>query len=574
MVYNPQNENTAKFIDDVSRIRAHEIDAEELIDFSKNKIKDLAELHRESIIKKLEEKVPAGELYGSDDSKVQARKKTVMFRLISEMFLYNSGLFNDLNDYFNGVIKRGDKYKQPNRLTDLKEIFSRNISASKSFKSKKEKVDKFTNPAFNTTKAPNTDIKEPVDEAAKREFPIVGGKNWVKPMNVGWEAKHTSFSQKRGKGTHNAIDIGFASPIDAPVVAAASGKIERTFVSGYKGQLKAYAREMNNRIRSKTFVNDVKKALAWGAKTYGSEGMAAREKQDIENPTTLAPTDGNWESFAKWSRDNMPTYESSKNPNKTFSDTLLRYYNKVDKEMPGLGLGGQSITILTDPDQHGNTFKLYYGHLNSVSVSDGQKVKAGDAIGGMGSTSVFDNRHLHFAVRIGTHVGGNWLGDHIREDATGALAVDPESVIPSLMPGRTQSLYIVEKEKLATQQKEVKQMSKLDIRQLVAEVLNENYGKYDYNSNEHTEDEPNEDYQVEWSAMIEEVCGPKKKNIDGDPKTFEDAAVEIAKILVKDSDLFRDVLEMAGSNKSIGVEIMQQLKAAKEKKTLDKEMDV
>lgn len=117
-------------------------------------------------------------------------------------------------------------------------------------------------------------------------------------------------------------------------------------------------------------------------------------------------------------------------------------------------------------------------------------------------------------------------------------------------------------------------MSKLDIRQLVAEVLNENYGKYDYNSNEYTEDEPNEDYQVEWSAMIEEVCGPKKKNVDGDPKTFEDAAVEVAKILVKDSDLFRDVLEMAGSNKSIGVEIMQQLKAAKEKKTLDKEMDV
>jgi len=31
---------------------------------------------------------------------------------------------------------------------------------------------------------------------------------------------------------------------------------------------------------------------------------------------------------------------------------------------------------------------------------------------------------------------------------------------------------------------------------------------------------------------------------------------------------------MAGSNKSIGVEIMQQLKSAKEKKNLDKELDV
>ena len=61
---------------------------------------------------------------------------------------------------------------------------------------------------------------------------------------------------------------------------------------------------------------------------------------------------------------------------------------------------------------------------------------------------------------------------------------------------------------------------------------------------------------------------------DGDPNTFDDATIEVAKILVKDQDLFRDVLEMAGSNKSIGVEIMQQLKNAREKKNLDKEMDV
>jgi hypothetical protein len=123
-------------------------------------------------------------------------------------------------------------------------------------------------------------------------------------------------------------------------------------------------------------------------------------------------------------------------------------------------------------------------------------------------------------------------------------------------------------------QKGVREMSKKDIKQLVAEVLNESYSKYDYNSNEYTEDEPNEDYQVEWSAMVDEVCDARRKNVDGDPRTFEDTAIEVAKILVKDSDLFRDVLEMAGSNKSIGVEIMQQLKTAKEKKTVDKRKSV
>ncbi len=125
---------------------------------------------------------------------------------------------------------------------------------------------------------------------------------------------------------------------------------------------------------------------------------------------------------------------------------------------------------------------------------------------------------------------------------------------------------------------EVKIMSKKDIRQLVAEVLNENsgqgYGKYPYHSNEYTDSEPDQDYQVEWKAFVNACCGQKRKNIDGDPHTFEDMAVEVAKILVKDSDLLRDVLETAGGNKSIGVEIMQQLKAAKEKKKLDKEMNV
>ena len=125
---------------------------------------------------------------------------------------------------------------------------------------------------------------------------------------------------------------------------------------------------------------------------------------------------------------------------------------------------------------------------------------------------------------------------------------------------------------------EVKQMSKKDLRSFVREILNENtgqgYGKYPYHSNEHSEQEPDQDYNVEWSAFVDDVCGSKKKSVDGDPKTIEDMSVEVAKLLVKDSDLFRDVLEMAGANKSIGVEIMNQLKASMEKKKLDKEMNV
>ena len=126
--------------------------------------------------------------------------------------------------------------------------------------------------------------------------------------------------------------------------------------------------------------------------------------------------------------------------------------------------------------------------------------------------------------------------------------------------------------------KGVQIMSKKTLKQLVSEVLNENYGqgygKYPYHAEEYSEGEPDEDYMVEWKAMVDEVCGQKKRNVDGDPTTVEDSAIEVAKLLVKDSDLFRDVLEMAGANKSIGVEIMKQLRDAKEKKNIDKELKV
>ena len=117
--------------------------------------------------------------------------------------------------------------------------------------------------------------------------------------------------------------------------------------------------------------------------------------------------------------------------------------------------------------------------------------------------------------------------------------------------------------------KEVLKMNKKDIKHLVAEVLNENsgmgYAKYPYRLNEPSEEEADQDYMVEWRALVDEICDNSKRNYDGDPNTSEDMAIEVAKILVKDSDLFRDVLELAGNNKSVGVQIMQQLKTAMEK---------
>lgn len=59
----------------------------------------------------------------------------------------------------------------------------------------------------------------------------------------------------------------------------------------------------------------------------------------------------------------------------------------------------------------------YYGHLDSVSVRAGDRVRAGESIGEMGDTGSPGTVHLH----IEWHPGGAWSG-----------AVDPEPLLRSL----------------------------------------------------------------------------------------------------------------------------------------------
>jgi murein DD-endopeptidase MepM/ murein hydrolase activator NlpD len=56
---------------------------------------------------------------------------------------------------------------------------------------------------------------------------------------------------------------------------------------------------------------------------------------------------------------------------------------------------GKCVTI-----KHTNGIECLYGHLSEFNVTSGQKVKAGDVIGFIGSTGRSTGPHLHYEIRV------------------------------------------------------------------------------------------------------------------------------------------------------------------------------
>jgi len=112
-----------------------------------------------------------------------------------------------------------------------------------------------------------------------------------------------------------------------------------------------------------------------------------------------------------------------------------------------------------------------------------------------------------------------------------------------------------------TGDKQMKENKELDINKLsllVKEVISESrgqgYNTYPYHSYSGEDEEPAEDFIEDWKAFELSLMRDESRN----------TAIEVAKILVKDLELFGDVIDLVGKNQSVATEI---LKALREKET-------
>jgi hypothetical protein len=91
-----------------------------------------------------------------------------------------------------------------------------------------------------------------------------------------------------------------------------------------------------------------------------------------------------------------PVYAVDLNRTDDIGDSVVAAANGSVYSVKDLGDTSYGKYVVID---HGNGWKSYYAHLNSFSVSTGQKVSKGQKIGTVGSSGGSSGPHLHYEQR-------------------------------------------------------------------------------------------------------------------------------------------------------------------------------
>jgi len=96
--------------------------------------------------------------------------------------------------------------------------------------------------------------------------------------------------------------------------------------------------------------------------------------------------------------------------------------------------------------------------------------------------------------------------------------------------------------------------------EMVRETIKEyraldNYNQYPYHSGIGTDEEPAADFMEDWKDFELSLVRDESRG----------TAIELAKILVKDLELFGDVVDLVGKNQSVSTEILKKIRNNQEK---------
>lgn len=198
-------------------------------------------------------------------------------------------------------------------------------------------------------------------------------------------------------------DLDYKKEIRAMEIAKVKMKIDQT--NSALNTIKSNQSAVSNKIQD---INDKLKKMEIEEDTLLQESQNLTNKIKLFAKTgrkyiggkMLWPTPSCWEITSPYGRRVHPVLGYARmhtgiDVGAGYGASIVAANDGIVKMAEWFGGYGNAVII-----EHGGGITSLYGHCSSMSVSDGQNVKAGQTIAKVGSTGMSTGPHLHFEVRV------------------------------------------------------------------------------------------------------------------------------------------------------------------------------